>query len=69
VFQRQTSRELNGSLRGELVKQGMVINDVTDAERARMREKLKPVIDKYTAQVGADVSKQFFDAIAKAPAR
>ena len=69
VFQRQTSRDLNGSLRGELVKQGMVINDVSDAERARMREKLKPVIDKYTAQVGTDVSKQFFDAIAKAPAR
>ena len=69
VFQRQTSRDLNGSLRGELVKQGMMINDVTDAERARMREKLKPVIDKYTAQVGTDVSKQFFDAIAKAPAR
>ncbi len=69
VFQRQTSRDLNGSLRGELVKQGMMINDVTDAERARMREKLKPVIDKYTAQVGADVSKQFFDAIARAPAR
>jgi tripartite ATP-independent transporter DctP family solute receptor len=69
LFQRQTSRDLNGSLRGELVKQGMVINDVTDGERARMREKLKPVIDKYTAQVGADVSKQFFDAIAKAPAR
>ncbi len=69
LFQRQTSRDLNGSLRGELVKQGMVINDVTDAERARMREKLKPVIDKYTAQVGADVSKQFFDAIAKAPVR
>jgi tripartite ATP-independent transporter DctP family solute receptor len=69
LFQRQTSRDLNGSLRGELVKQGMVINDVTDAERVRMREKLKPVIDKYTAQVGADVSKQFFDAISKAPAR
>lgn len=69
LFQRQTSRDLNGSLRGELVKQGMLINDVTDAERARMREKLKPVIDKYTAQVGADVSKQFFDAIAKAPVR
>lgn len=69
LFQRQTSRDLNGSLRGELVKQGMVINDVSDAERVRMREKLKPVIDKYTAQVGTDVSKQFFDAIAKAPAR
>ncbi len=69
LFQRQTSRELNGKLRADLVKAGMVIIDVSDAEKTRMREKLQPVIDKYTAQVGADVSKQFFDAIAKAPAR
>ncbi|MBZ8143526.1 ABC transporter substrate-binding protein, partial [Rubrivivax gelatinosus] len=37
VYQRQTSRALNASLRAELVKQGMQINDVPDAERARMR--------------------------------
>jgi tripartite ATP-independent transporter DctP family solute receptor len=69
LFERQTSRKLNGSLRADLIKAGMTINDVSDAERARMREKLKPVIDKYTAEVGPEVTKQFFDAIAKAPAR
>lgn len=67
VFQRQTSRELNGKLRAELTKLGMQINDVPDAERARMREKLAPVIAKHQAAVGEDTAKAFFAAIAAAP--
>jgi TRAP-type transport system periplasmic protein len=67
VFQRQTSRELNGKLRAELTKLGMQINDVPDAERARMREKLTPVIAKHQAAVGEDTAKAFFAAIAAAP--
>lgn len=67
AFQRQTSRSLNGSLRAELTKLGMQINDVSDAERQRMREKLAPVIAKHQAAVGEDTAKAFFAAIAKAP--
>ncbi len=67
AFQRQTSRSLNGSLRAELTKLGMQINDVSDAERQRMREKLGPVIAKHQAAVGEDTAKAFFAAIAKAP--
>ena len=67
AFERQTSRDLNRSLRADLVKLGMQINDVPEVERQRMREKLQSVIDKYTAQVGADVAREFFAAIAKAP--
>ncbi|MBK1613923.1 ABC transporter substrate-binding protein [Rubrivivax gelatinosus] len=66
VYQRQTSRALNASLRAELVKQGMQINDVPDAERARMRERLAPVIAKYQAVVGEDTAQAFFGAIANA---
>ncbi|MBK1715509.1 TRAP transporter substrate-binding protein [Rubrivivax gelatinosus] len=66
VYQRQTSRALNTSLRAELVKQGMQINEVPEAERARMRERLAPVIAKYQAAVGEDTAKAFFDAIANA---
>jgi tripartite ATP-independent transporter DctP family solute receptor len=69
VYERQTSRELNARLRGELVKMGMQIDDVSDAERQKMREKLKPVIAKHAALVGEDIARQFYDAIAKAPAR
>ncbi len=67
LFQRQTSRELNTRMRGELVKLGMQVNDVSDAERQRMREKLAPVIVKHQAAVGDETAKAFFDAIAKAP--
>lgn len=67
LFQRQTSRELNTRMRGELVKLGMQVNDVSDAERQRMREKLAPVIAKHQATVGEETAKAFFDAIAKAP--
>ena len=66
AFQRQTSRTLNAKAREELVKAGMQINDVSDAERARMREKLQPVIAKHQVAVGDDTAKEFFAAIAKA---
>ena len=67
AFERQTSRELNTKLRGDLVKLGMQINDVSDAERMRMREKLQPVIAKHQAAVGEETAKAFFAAIAAAP--
>lgn len=66
LFQRQTSRELNTRMRGELIKLGMQVNDVSDSERQRMREKLTPVIAKYQSAVGEETAKAFFDAIAKA---
>jgi tripartite ATP-independent transporter DctP family solute receptor len=67
AFQRQISRELNGKMRGELVKLGMQVNDVSDAERQRMRDKLQPVIAKHQAVVGDETAREFFAAIAKAP--
>jgi TRAP-type transport system periplasmic protein len=65
LFERQQSRELNVKLRGELAKQGMQINDVPEAERERMREKLKPVIAKYSASLGEPLVKEFYGEIDK----
>ena len=67
LFQRQTSRELNARLRAELAKLGMEINDVPQAERQAMRNKLGPVIAKHQEAVGEETAKAFFAAIAKAP--
>ena len=67
LYQRQTSRELNAKARAELVKAGMQVNDISDAERQRMREKLQGVIAKHQATVGEETAKEFFAAIAKAP--
>lgn len=66
AFERATSRELNAKLRGELVKLGMQINDVSREEKARMREKLQPVITKHVAAVGGDAAREFFAEIEKA---
>jgi len=66
AYQRQTSRELNAKLRAELIKLGMQVNDVSDAEKMAMRAKLAPVIAKHQAAVGDDTAKAFFSAIAAA---
>lgn len=67
LFQRQAIRDLNASSRVMLVKSGMQFTEITDAERARMREKLQPVIAKYRSVIGEDTVKEFYDVIAKTP--
>ena len=36
----------------------MQVNDVAPQEPARMRDAVEPVVDKYTAVIGADLVKQ-----------
>jgi TRAP-type transport system periplasmic protein len=64
-YQRTVSREANARLMGELTKQGMVLNEVSAEERARMRERLQPVVDKYTKQVGENLVRQVEAEIGK----
>jgi tripartite ATP-independent transporter DctP family solute receptor len=64
-YQRKVAREMDAKSREALVKSGMQINDIPPEEIARMREKVKPVIEKYSAQVGEDLTKQFYAEIEK----
>ena len=64
LYQRQTSRDLNARLRDELTGLGMQINEVTPAERERMREALQGVIDKHAAESGQEVAAAFRQALA-----
>lgn len=66
AYERATSRALNAQLRAELAKLGMQINEVSPQERARMREKLLPVIARYTAGAGEETAREFFAAIEQA---
>ena len=68
-YQRKVAREMSDKSRQFLVKQGMQINDVSPQEIARMRDKVKPVIDKYTAQVGEPLVKEFYAELEKARAQ
>lgn len=69
TYERATSRALNAQLRAELTKLGMQINEVSPQERARMREKLQPVIAKYTSGASEETAREFFSAIEQARKR
>ena len=46
-FERETSRSMDAKAMEELKSKGMTITDISPAERARMRDKLKPAIEKH----------------------
>ena len=68
-YQRRVAREMDEKSRETLVKNGMQINDIAPEEIARMREKVKPVVEKYAAQVGEDLTKELYAEIEKARTR
>jgi TRAP-type transport system periplasmic protein len=64
-YQRKVSREANVKILDELRKSGMQVNEVSPQEAAKMREKLKPVIDKFTKEYGEALVKELEAEIAK----
>ena len=64
VFQRKTSREAATGTLDALKKAGMQVTEFSPAEQAKLREKLKPVIDKHGAALG-DTVKEMTAEIAK----
>ncbi|MDX3985912.1 MAG: TRAP transporter substrate-binding protein [Achromobacter sp.] len=65
-FERKDSRADSTKAMTTLEKAGMKINTVSPEEVARMREKVQPVVDKYTQELGPDLIKQLNDEIQKA---
>ena len=64
TYQRKFSRDAQDTALANL-KKTMEYNEMPPAEVAKVRAKLKPVIDKYSANVGADFVKQFYAEIEK----
>jgi tripartite ATP-independent transporter DctP family solute receptor len=54
-YERQASREQASVARDNLVKNGMQVTEFSPEEIAKFREKMKPVIEKHSAIVGAEV--------------
>jgi len=65
IYQRQVSREKNAAALEALKKAGMQANEVSPEEIARIREKIKPVTDKYAKDVGPDLVAEANAEIAK----
>jgi tripartite ATP-independent transporter DctP family solute receptor len=55
VYQRQVSRQQAGEALENLKKNGMQVTEFSAAEMAKFRDKMKPVVDKHAAIVGAEV--------------
>lgn len=55
VYQRKLSRDSMGTALDELKKGGMQHNTVAAAELARIRDKIKPVVEKFAKEAGADL--------------
>lgn len=65
-FERKDSRADSLKAMGTLEQAGMKINTVSPEEAARMREKVQPVVDKYTQELGPDLIRQLNAEISKA---
>lgn len=64
-FERQVSREQAASALAELKKAGMQVTELPPAEQAKLREKMKPVIDKHAATVGEATVHELMAELAK----
>lgn len=68
-YQRQVSREQSDKALEALKKAGMQVNEVPPGEIARMRDKAKPVVDKYAREVGEPLVKEVYAEIEKVRGR
>jgi TRAP-type transport system periplasmic protein len=65
-FERRFNREQDPKLLADLRAKGMTFTEITPAEKARMREALKPVYEKYAKTLGEDVVRQVLAELDKA---
>ncbi|AWJ91566.1 ABC transporter substrate-binding protein (plasmid) [Azospirillum baldaniorum] len=64
-FERKDSREASKQSIAYLKDKGMQINELSDAELGRMREMVKPAMDKFAADGGADLLNELQGEISK----
>jgi tripartite ATP-independent transporter DctP family solute receptor len=64
-YQRQVSREQAATMLEELKKAGMQVTELPPAEQAKLRERMKPVIDKYAGSVGETTVKEIMAELAR----
>jgi TRAP-type transport system periplasmic protein len=66
LYQRQLNRDREVQMIKDVKARGMNVTDLSPQERARMREKLQPVTDKYTQDIGEELVQELYAEIDKA---
>jgi len=65
-FQRAANRDVNAKAAEFLKSKGMVLTEFPAQERERLRDKLKPVTDKYVKQIDPALTQELFSELGKA---
>jgi tripartite ATP-independent transporter DctP family solute receptor len=65
VFERKTIRDFSDKALAELKSKGMQVTELSAAEQTKLREKLKPVIDKFSKDFGDATAKEMFAELEK----
>jgi tripartite ATP-independent transporter DctP family solute receptor len=65
VYERKIAREQDSKAVEQLKAAGVQFNDVAPQELARIKDKAKPVIEKYSGQIAPAIMKQTNETIAK----
>ncbi|MBB2833364.1 UNVERIFIED_ORG: tripartite ATP-independent transporter DctP family solute receptor [Rhizobium esperanzae] len=59
-YQRKVSREKDANAIAEIKKTGMEVAELSPEETQKLRDAVKPLIDKFTAEIGAETVTQLF---------
>jgi TRAP-type C4-dicarboxylate transport system substrate-binding protein len=66
LYERKTIRDFGDKALGELKKAGMQVTELPAAEQARLREKLQPVVAKFSKEFGEDSTRELMAELDKA---
>jgi len=66
AYERKVIREFNTKAVGELRKAGMQVTEFSPEETAKLREKLQPVVTKYSKEFGEATTKELMAELDKA---
>ncbi len=66
TFQRKVNRDKDADFLKQIKELGMQVTDLAPAELAKFQAAVKPVVDKYTDQIGAETMKLLQAELAKA---
>jgi tripartite ATP-independent transporter DctP family solute receptor len=69
TYQRKVAREANAKALEQLKAEGMQVIEFPPEETAKLREKIKPVLDKFTQEIGPDLVAEIYAEVEKVRAK
>jgi len=64
--ERKLNREANEKYLKKLQEEGMTYTEISDEQRAKMKEAVQPVVDEYKGKIGEDIVEEVYKAVEEA---